>query len=99
MADAPKRMYLDQDVEEGDGMFPRCFENPKYCNEPAVEYHRADLSHDLVRAALERAAERLLGTINREYGDHRDYRKAIRAIAKDDEAIEAIITSVLGEPT
>ena len=58
-----------------------------------------DMSADLVRAGLERAAERLLGTINREYGDHRDYRKAILDMAKDGEAVEAIITSVLGEPT
>lgn len=44
MTDAPERIYLDGDVEAGDGMFPRCFENPKYASEPQVEYIRADLA-------------------------------------------------------
>lgn len=44
MTDAPERIYLDGDVEAGDGMFPRCFENPKYASEPQVEYVRADLA-------------------------------------------------------
>ena len=35
---APARIWLDGDVKAGNGMFPRCFENPKYCSEPAVEY-------------------------------------------------------------
>ena len=108
MTDAPKKVYLDQDAEAGDGMFPRCFENPKYCSEPAVEYHRADLSRDLVRAALERAADAMRSKSD-EWGDDDDMsdwcRPAqtliaeVEAIAKDDEAVEAIITSVLGEPT
>ena len=41
--EAPERVYLDGDAEAGNGMFPRCFENPKYASEPAVEYVRADL--------------------------------------------------------
>ena len=44
MTDAPERIYLDGDVEAGDGMFPRCFESPKYASEPQVEYIRADLA-------------------------------------------------------
>jgi hypothetical protein len=32
------------------------------------------------RLALEDAAERLLAAVTREYNDHRDYRKAIRAL-------------------
>ena len=44
MSDAPERIYLDGDVEAGDGMFPRCFESPKYASEPQVEYIRADLA-------------------------------------------------------
>jgi len=99
MTDTPKRVYLDQDVEEGDGMFPRCFENPKYCGEPAVEYHRADLSADLVRAALERAAETSKEIADQYVGYMSRVEQAIRNTAKDDEAVEAIITSVLGEPT
>jgi hypothetical protein len=116
MADAPKKEYLDQDAEAGDGMFPRCFENPKYCSEPAVEYHRADMSADLVRAALERAADFISTHVYTTNGGitsmepvaqkfrgidqhHATISIAIRAIAKDDEAVEAIITSVLGEPT
>jgi Lar family restriction alleviation protein len=73
---------------------------------------RADMSADLVRAALERAAE----DVHNECWTDGDGKpatdvllaeqettalaiKAIRAIAKDDEAVEAIIASVLGEPT
>lgn len=43
MSEAPERIYLDGDVEAGDGMFPRCFENPKYASEPPVEYIRAEM--------------------------------------------------------
>lgn len=39
---APERIWLDGDAESGDGQFPRCFEMPKYCSEPAVGYVRAD---------------------------------------------------------
>jgi len=80
---------------------------------------RADMSADLVRAALERAAEvsdhacknmNDIGLKSPEDSDARSRcfaraREAIyiaqdiRAIAKDDEAVEAIIASVLGEPT
>ena len=44
MSKAPEWIYLDGDVEAGDGMFPRCFENPKYASEPQVEYVRVDLA-------------------------------------------------------
>jgi TPP-dependent trihydroxycyclohexane-1,2-dione (THcHDO) dehydratase len=44
MSEAPEWIYLDGDVEAGDGMFPRCFENPKYASEPQVEYVRVDLA-------------------------------------------------------
>jgi len=47
----------------------------------------------IVRAALERAADRLLGTVPREYGDHRDYRKAIRSLASDPAEVAAIISA------
>ena len=47
MTDAPERIHLDGDSEAGEGMFPRCFENPKYCSEPAIEYIRADLVEEL----------------------------------------------------
>ena len=40
---APERIYLDGDAEAGDGYFTRCFETAKPCNEPAIEYVRADL--------------------------------------------------------
>lgn len=54
MTDAPERIHLDGDSEAGEGMFPRCFENPKYCSEPAIEYIRADLVE-----ALEAESQRL----------------------------------------
>lgn len=44
MSKAPEWIYLDGDAEAGDGMFPRCFENPKYASEPQVEYVRVDLA-------------------------------------------------------
>ena len=43
MSKAPEWIYLDGDVEAGDGMFPRCFEDPKYASEPPIEYGRIDL--------------------------------------------------------
>jgi hypothetical protein len=43
MSKAPEWIYLDGDVEAGDGMFPRCFENPKYASDPPIEYGRIDL--------------------------------------------------------
>ena len=44
MSKAPEWIYLDGDVEAGDGMFARSFENPKYASEPQVEYVRVDLA-------------------------------------------------------
>lgn len=38
----PDRIYLDADADAEDGYFPRCFADPKYCNEPAIEYIRRD---------------------------------------------------------
>jgi hypothetical protein len=70
------------------------------------EYHRADLSADLVRAALERAAESadsvalpMDGRLAKAQAHYMRsvIRDTIRAIAKDDEAVAVIIASVLGE--
>jgi len=47
MGEAPERIYLDGDVEAGEGMFPRCFESPKYASEPQVEYVRSDRIEEL----------------------------------------------------
>lgn len=55
MSEAPERVYLDGDVEAGDGMFPRCFENPKYASEPPVEYIRADRVTAMLKAEREKA--------------------------------------------
>ena len=59
MGEAPERIYLDGDVEAGDGIFPRCFENPKYVSEPPVEYVRAARIEELEAklAKLARAAK------------------------------------------
>ncbi len=46
---SPERIWLDADAEVGDGYFTRCFEDPKYANEPAVEYIRADAALDRIR--------------------------------------------------
>lgn len=103
MTETPKRIYLDQDIEAGDGMFPRCFENPKYCNEPAIEYHHHDLSADLVRAALEMVAG--IADKQREYARSNNCKteavgafwtaKSLRTLASDPEAINAIVTQVM----
>ncbi|GEM_PF-2213211 len=58
MGEAPERIYLDGDVEAGDGMFPRCFESPKYASEPQVEYVRSDRIEEL-EAKLAEAVEAL----------------------------------------
>ena len=55
---APNRIYLAGDVQARDGMFPRCFENPKYASEPSIEYIRHDLHLVLVAAAYEDMAKR-----------------------------------------
>ena len=82
--------------------------NPQPCTEYDTEYHRADLSADLVRAALERAAESadsialpMDGRLAKAQAHYMRsvIRDTIRAIAKDDEAVATIITSVLGEAT
>ncbi len=71
-----------------------------------AEFHRADLSRDLVRAAFERAAESadsvalpMDGRLAKAQAHYMRsvIRDTIRAIAKDDEAVAAIIASVLGE--
>jgi hypothetical protein len=53
----PERIWLDRDAQSGDGMFPRCFEMPKYCSEPAIEYTRSDLTDARIRAAVIAALE------------------------------------------
>jgi hypothetical protein len=49
MTDTPKRIWAVVTEAEIVGPFPPC-------DDRATEYHRADLSADLVRAALEAAA-------------------------------------------
>ena len=64
---APERIYLDGDVEVGDGVFLRCFENPKYASEPPVEYIRADLVDPAaIRAAALRETADMFGPIVRD---------------------------------
>lgn len=53
---APERIYMDADIEVGDGYWTRCFETPKPCSEPALEYVRADITADRI-ATLEARAE------------------------------------------
>jgi hypothetical protein len=59
--------------------------------DPAVEYHHADLSADLVRAALERAMTSL-----RISGDMGGY-AVLRDLINDDKAVAEIVASVMGE--
>jgi len=57
MSKAPEWIYLDGDVEAGDGMFPRCFEDPKYASEPPIEYGRIDLLEAAEQRAYAEAME------------------------------------------
>ena len=81
---------MDPDIR-----FPEC-EKQYGCD---VEYHRADLSADLVRAALERAADSVplgvngMSALNAIALDAAE--NAIRAIANDPEAVAAIVASVV----
>lgn len=52
---APEQIWLDGDVEVGDGYFPRCFEDRKPCSEPAISYTRTDVAQAQVAAAYEAA--------------------------------------------
>ena len=101
MTDAPKRIWIDDERPIGGEL--HVFPNPPAigAEDFVIAYHRADLSANLVRAALERAAREALGEgFQGFYGPvQKAIAKRIRAMVKDDEAVEAIITSVLGEPT
>ena len=46
MTKAPKRVWMDGDIEVGEGYWIRCFEDPKPCNEPAIEYVRGDILYN-----------------------------------------------------
>ena len=39
---APETIYLDGDISDDEGYFPRCFSDPKYANEPANVYHHEE---------------------------------------------------------
>jgi hypothetical protein len=116
MTDAPKKIGAWETLD--------CNGQWSTAEGEGVEYPRADLSADLVRAALERAATEadrftnpaLVLRATRASGEPKlrftaeevmlEIRSVSQAIAdrirntaKDDEAVAAIIASVLGEPT
>ncbi len=97
MTDEPKRIWAyGQDGYSFDmGTWDQS-ETPECSSDwPHAEYHHADLSADLVRAALERAADWVSGS----YVGAENIASKLRRKATDPEAVAAIITSVLGEPT
>jgi hypothetical protein len=99
MDDKPERIWATGNYETGSW---NAIEGRMKSHMPdgwQTEYVRADLATDLVRAALERAAETSKEIADQYVGYMSRVEQAIRAIAKDDEAVEAIITSVVGEPT
>jgi hypothetical protein len=51
MTDAPERIWIDGDATTDEGVFPRCFANPKYASDPPMEFVRADVSRAAVEAA------------------------------------------------
>ena len=105
MTDTPKRMWV---VDEKPATDICWRDNIFFTDEKAsacgwvlgdmVQYHRADLSADLVRAALEAAAKRSeyhKDARNSIYGKSRtDAGKAIRAMSSDPDAIAAIVARV-----
>jgi hypothetical protein len=92
MKDTPKRIWWK------DAPLPYSYTSSvKFAG--GTEYHSPELSRDLVRAALERTAETSKEIADQYVGYMSRIEQAIRAMAEDEEAVEAIITSVLGEPT
>ena len=81
MTDAPKRVWVDPRIEFAEP------EKQYGCN---TEYHRADLSANLVRAAyragLEAAAQ---------YVEHQSDAKTIRTLSPDHETVAAIVAQVM----
>lgn len=58
MTKAPERIYMDGDIEAGEGYWTRCFETPKPCSEPVLTYILFDLVDPAAirEAALREAA-------------------------------------------
>ena len=103
MTDTPERIYAWV-YRDGDRMHHNWRGAVTPCGLGQTEYIRATdyeaLAAKLVRAALERAIEKAHDKLYKKklFVEYQAVSDAIRAIAKDDEAVEAIITSVLGEP-
>jgi hypothetical protein len=71
--------------------------NPQPCTEHDTEYHRADLSADLVRAGYLAGVKDVQEIASD--AEVFDISDAAEYLAADPEAVAAIIASVLGEPT
>ena len=71
--------------------------NPQPCTEHDTEYHRADLSADLVRAGYLAGVKDVQEIASD--AEVFDISDAAEYLAADPEAVEAIIASILGEPT
>ena len=90
MTDAPNRIWVTASTAIKNWMRVKSFERfPRY------EYHRADLSADLVRAALEEASEMCEVATMDHIGDIiRGIGADIRDIADNPEAVAAIVARV-----
>jgi hypothetical protein len=98
MSDAPETIWMDGDIEKGDGYWTRCFETEKPCSEPAIAYRRADLppttdqllSDPRVEALVDGAqwARNRLEMIADEswHGDGRDLKRSIVCVFSDFDA-------------
>ena len=96
MSDAPKRMW--REIIALCEMYPDggAFYHETKPSRPADEYHRADLSADLVRAGLEAASEMCEAATMDDVGDIiRGIGADIRALSADPEVIAAIVASVI----
>jgi hypothetical protein len=91
MTQAQKRIWTDDERPIGGDL--HVFTNPPAigAEDFVIEYHRADLSADLVRAVLERAMTSL-----RISGDMGGY-TVLRDLINDDEAVAAIVASVVDQ--
>jgi hypothetical protein len=96
MTDAPKRIWASPEHPDENGYGGFWIKHKVL---PAHEYHRADLSADLVRAALERAANAVpdgidsMSAVTAMALDSSE--NAIRDLADDPEAVAAIVAQVM----
>jgi hypothetical protein len=88
MTDAPETIWMDGDIEKGDGHWSRCFETEKPCSEPALEYRRSDLQPTHAQLLADPRVKALVEALSSAVGDatwgvdHETYRNGHAALAQ-----------------